>query len=518
MRAQAVCETRLAGALLHVTSLPGPGAVGDLGPEARRFIDWLHAAELRLWQVLPISPPERGDSPYSSYSSFAGNPLLISLEQLAEEGLLTPAEAADAPDSPEGRADFALARAWKGGRLRRAFERFKSRGPAALRRDFEAYCAAPEQRDWLDDYCLFAAIKQEQGGAVWTRWPSPLARRDAAALERWARGHKDEISFQRFVQFLFDRQWDALRAYAAGKRVRLVGDLPIYVAHDSADVWTHPELFKLDARGEATLIAGAPPDYFSPTGQLWDMPVYDWRAHADSGFNWWRRRVKAGLRRFDALRLDHFRGFVAFWETPAGHKDATRGRWSEGPGKALFDAIAQDQPLDRLFAENLGSIMEDVEALRAELGLPGVHVLQFAFAPRAPGEDAPDPANPNLPYNHERRAVVYTGTHDNDTTRGWYERASEMERHIARVYLSVDGGLIHWDMTRAAFGSVARWAIAPVQDILGLGTEARMNIPGLAEGNWGWRLTADQLTPQAQEAVAKIARFYGRVEREDAAA
>ncbi len=503
---------RQAGVLLHVTSLPAPWGIGDVGPGANRFIDWLAGAGLRLWQVLPLTPPERGNSPYSSFSSFAGNPLLISPERLVEEGYVGKPDLADWPSFPKERVDFPRVQARKTKLLRTAFDRF-TRAPAREQQQaFDAFVSHDAQASWLDDFCRFMAIRQELGVAPWPQWPRALAQHDAAALAEWEAEHADAVQFHRFVQFLFFSQWRKLRAYAHKHHVRIIGDLPIYVAHYSADVWANQALFKLDAAGQPTMIAGVPPDYFSPTGQLWETPVYDWAAHERTGFAWWRQRLKAALRTVDVLRLDHFRGFAAFWEVPAGHKDATRGHWSPGPGAKLFRAIEGEIALDRLFAENLGTILGEVEELRQQFGLPGVHVLQFAFAPRKKGAEEPDPTNPNLPFNHNRDAVVYTGTHDNDTTRGWYDAADEAERHIARTYLYSDGGLIHWDMVRAAFSSVAQWAIAPIQDILGLGADARMNTPGVPEGNWAWRLGPELLTDETQEAVEKFVRFYGRAE------
>ena len=503
---------REAGVLLHVTSLPGPFGIGDMGPQARAFVDWLTGAGLRLWQILPINPPGSGNSPYSTFSSFAGSPLLISPDEMVRDGLLDAADLREQPPLPPSEVDYPSVELLKQELLRRAFQSFLCNGGREQKAKFDAFCGDPAQAAWLDDYCRFAALKTVHNGASWHEWPADLRAHDASALSRWETAHSDAVQFHRFVQFVFFRQWERLKQYAAGRDVRLIGDLPIYVSLDSADVWANQELFKLDREGRPTVVAGVPPDYFSKTGQLWGNPIYRWDVHERSGFVWWRERLRAAFRTVDVLRLDHFRGFAAYWEVPAHYKTARKGRWIKGPGPAFFEALADAVRDGQIVAEDLGLITPEVVALREQFGLPGMHVLQFAFTPAAKGSEFPDPVNPNLPFSHRENAVVYSGTHDNDTTRGWYERASEAERHIARTYLYVDGGLIHWDLVRAAFSSVARWAIVPVQDLLGLGAEARMNTPGVADGNWAWRLEPDALTRQAQEAVLHIARFYGRCE------
>ena len=507
---------RTAGVLLHVTSLPGPFGIGDIGPAACRFVDWAAGAGLRLWQILPINPPGAGNSPYATFSSFAGSPLSISPERLVEEGFVRDVDAAEPPPFDATEVEYPKVRAWKKRLLEEAFRRFQREGTSAQKSEFDEFCRDPAQAAWLDDFCIFAAVKAKCSTAAWPQWPRPLATRDPQALAEWEAKHSDEVQYHRFVQFLFYRQWRVFKAYAAKKGIRLIGDLPIYVSHDSADVWANQGLFKLDKAGQPTVVAGVPPDYFSRTGQLWGNPIYRWDVHEQTGYAWWRERLRAAFRTVDLVRLDHFRGFAAYWEVPAGKKTARKGRWVKGPGAALFEAAHDVVREDGLIAEDLGVITPDVEALRDRLGLPGMHVLQFAFAPSAKRPRVPDLSNPNVPYNHRQNAVVYTGTHDNDTTRGWYQNATETERHLARAYLSVDGGLIHWDMVRCAFSSVARRAIVPVQDILGLGSEARMNTPGVPTGNWTWRIQADALTGRAQKAVADLARFYGRcgVEKE----
>jgi len=505
-------QKREAGVLLHVTSLPGPFGIGDLGPSACAFIDWMDGAGLRLWQILPINPPGSGNSPYSTFSSFAGNPLLISPDQMVRDGLLDGADLQQDLSFPTSRIDYPGVETYKQKLFESAFRNFLRKSDRKQQAAFAAFCRDQAQAGWLDDYCRFTAIKAAHDDAPWHEWPRDLRAHDAQALSRWESAHSDAVHFHRFVQFVFFGQWERLKKYAASRGVRLIGDLPIYVSLDSADVWANQELFKLGRAGQPTVVAGVPPDYFSKTGQLWGNPIYRWEVHEQSGFAWWRERLRAAFRTVDVLRLDHFRGFAAYWEVPASHKTARKGRWVKGPGPAFFEAIADAVGHGQIIAEDLGLITPEVVALREQFGLPGMHVLQFAFTPATKGSDYPDPTNPNLPFNHRENAVVYSGTHDNDTTRGWYESAPEGEQHIARTYLYVDGGLIHWDLVRAAFSSVARWAIVPVQDLLGLGADARMNTPGVAEGNWAWRLEPDALTDQTQEAVLHIARFYGRYE------
>ena len=436
--------------------------------------------------------------------------MLISPERLVEDGFLREVDVAERPSFEPTQVDYPKVEAWKGQLFENAYHRFRSDGTSPHRSEFERFCQDPGQAAWLEDFCRYAAIKASHSGAAWPEWPPALARHDPQALAQWESAHADEVQYHRFVQFLFFRQWRGLKAHAKDRGIRLIGDLPIYVWHDSADVWANQGLFKLDKAGQPTAVAGVPPDYFSRTGQLWGNPIYRWDVHEQTGYAWWRERLAAAFRAVDAVRLDHFRAFAAYWEVQAGETTARKGRWVRGPGAALFEAVKQVG--GEMIAEDLGVITPDVEALRERLGLPGMHVLQFAFAPSAKCLRVPDPANSNLPYNHRPNAVVYTGTHDNDTTRGWYQSATEAERHLARTYLSVDGGLIHWDMIRSAFSSVARWAIVPLQDILGLGAEARMNTPGVPTGNWAWRVRAGALTPQTQKAVAELAEFYGRAE------
>ena len=504
---------RASGVLLHPTSLPGPHGSGDLGGEARAFVDFLAAASQRWWQTLPLGPPGYGESPYSAQSAFAGNPLLVSLEELAKDGLLDPASLAPPASLRADRVDFPSMHAHRTHHLRAAFAAFEkdSSGPRA--RAFRGFCE--EQAAWLDDFALFRALKEAHGGVQWTLWEAGVRAREPAALAAAKKALAQPIAFERFLQFTFDAQWRALRAYAAARGVGLIGDLPIFVAHDSADVWQHPEAFFLDDRGEPSFIAGVPPDYFSATGQRWGNPLYRWNRHAADGYGWWIARLRMMLRRFDVVRLDHFIGFQRYWKIPATEPNAVHGRWMKGPGAPFFEAVRAALGELPLIAEDLGEVTPAVFALRDRFRLPGIKILQFAF-----GNDRSAPSF--LPHNYPRRAVVYTGTHDNDTVVGWFRggagadtRSPEqvaIERAKALAYLGRHGveTEIHWDMIRAAFASVARLALVPLQDVLGLGSEARMNRPGQETGNWAWRFDAGALTGATAARLAELTRTYGR--------
>lgn len=493
---------RSAGVLLHPTSLPSPHGIGDLGPGAEHYLDWLAGAGIGWWQVLPVNAPGPGNSPYAAVSTFAGASCLVSPELLVEDGLLEPAELErDRPAFDPQRTDYPAALAWKSHLLELAFARFERAAPAVLAADYAAF--EREQAGWLDDYTLFVALKAEQDERGWFEWPQELRLRQpaamAAARERLAR----ECRRERFAQLVFDRQWRRLRAAAAARGIRIFGDLPIFVALDSAEVWSRPELFQLDADLAPTVVAGVPPDYFSATGQLWGNPLYDWRRHAAEGYRWWLERLGRVFGWTDLVRLDHFRGFAAYWEVPAQDEVATNGRWAPGPGRALFDAIRERFGHLPLVAEDLGDITPDVVELRRALGLPGMAILQFGFSPA--------PRSSFIPYNHERDQVVYTGTHDNNTSVGWYrDDASEGERELVRSYAGSDGREIHWDMIRLALGSVAELAVVPHQDLLGLDSAARMNRPATWYGNWEWRLTAAQLDGATQQRLAHLVDTYGR--------
>ena len=499
---------RSSGILLHPTSLPGSFGIGDFGDQARAFVDFLSASGQGLWQVLPLGPTGYGNSPYQSLSAFAGNTLLIDPHQLIADGLL---ETEDLVGSTftEGlsadRVEFETVRQFKDELLGEAYENFKRQPASELRAEFEDFCDVSSW--WLDDYALFRALKDEQGGSAWTSWDRELSQRQPAALENARAEWRDPMAAQKFFQFLYFRQWQALRDYCLACDIRVIGDLPIFVAHDSADVWVHREYFKLDDVGKPTLVAGVPPDYFSETGQLWGNPVYDWEHARGAGFRWWIDRVRFALEHFDLLRIDHFRGFAAGWEIPAGEPTAQNGQWVPAPGRELFTALTKELGDLPIIAENLGVITPDVESLREEFGFPGMRVLQFAF-----GSDA---ANVHLPHNYTRDVVVYTGTHDNDTTAGWFaglgqSDTNQSERNFCLKYLGSDGADIHWDLIRAALASVADTAIIPLQDVLGLGNEARMNLPASQEGNWKWRLQSEAIADEATGRLKELTDTYGR--------
>jgi 4-alpha-glucanotransferase len=505
-------ERRAAGILLHVTSLPGRFGCGDLGPAATQFVDFLVQAGQGVWQVLPLGPTGYGDSPYQCFSAFAGNPLLVDLSDLESFGWLSRADLADAPPFPEERVEFERVIPWRMAMLRRAFERFVAAPSSAARAAMDEF--RQQNQDWLDDYALFIAIKEGHDGVQWTLWPAPLAARDPAALAEARQSLANQIDFQVFVQWCFFRQWTALKAHANSRGVRIVGDVPIFVAHDSADVWANRRLFQLAENGQARAVAGVPPDYFSATGQLWGNPIYDWEYAATRGYDWWLKRLEQALRLFDLVRLDHFRGFTSHWEVPGDRDTAAAGRWAAGPGAALFDAALLRLGRLPLIAEDLGVITPQVEELRDQFQLPGMRILQFAF-----GDDPK--SHDYRPHNFVPNSAVYTGTHDNDTTVGWFQsqagigttRSAEQiarEREFTLRYLQSDGREIHWDMIRAAVASVARLAVYPMQDVLGLGSEARMNLPSTSRGNWRWRMSPDALTPAHEQRLALLAETYDR--------
>jgi 4-alpha-glucanotransferase len=511
--AQAGRPPRSSGILLHPTSLPGRFGVGDLGSEAFRFVEFLKDAGQRLWQVLPLGPTGYGDSPYQCFSAFAGNPMLISLERLVEKGLLAAASLSQVPAFPENEADFGRVIPWKMGRLESAGRDFLAHARGEIRQQFDEFCAV--QASWLDDYALFMALKREHGQEyVWTHWELGVRARRAEAMTAARDRLAAEIGLYRFYQFEFFNQWKALKEYGAACGIRVMGDVPIYVAHDSADVWAHPEYFELDADGNPFGVAGVPPDYFSATGQLWGNPLYRWDVLAAEGYRWWIERLAATLAMVDLIRLDHFRGFEAYWAVPAGETTAVNGHWIKGPGAAFLQA-AQDA-LGRLplVAENLGVITPEVEAVRLQFGFPGMSILQFAFGK--------DPQGPDFrPHNYPRERVAYTGTHDCDTTVGWWtssgrgestrtEEEIRKEREYTRRYLNLNGQEIHWAFIRALMASVADTVVFPLQDVLGLGTEARMNLPGTPSGNWRWRVASSALTPALSRRLRELTETYER--------
>ena len=502
---------RAAGILLHISSLPGPFGIGDLG-SACDFLDGLASAHIGLWQVLPLSPTGYGDSPYQSLSAFAGNPLLVDLSELVSRGWLDAGDLGDAPSFPEGRVDFEGVAPWRMAKLRSAFSRFQADATAADRADLDAFCQG--EQSWLDEFATFIALKTHFGQAEWTRWPERLVARDSAELEVLRGRLAGEIRFHAFVQWCFFRQWRQVKEHAARRGVRIVGDVPIFVAHDSADVWANQRLFQLDEQGLPRAVAGVPPDYFSASGQLWGNPLFDWRQMAAEGYAWWIARLSQALAQFDYVRLDHFRGFESYWEIPAGAQTAVEGHWAPGPGAALFSAATAALGPLPLIAEDLGVITPAVEALRDQFGYPGMRVLQFAF-----GDDPK--SNDYLPHHYIPHCVAYTGTHDNDTTVGWFHsqagegttRSAEQigrEREFTLRYLGTDGLEIHWDLIRLAMASVAHLAIFPMQDVLGLGSEARMNMPSTTEGNWRWRMASGQWTHQHQQRLCMLAETFGR--------
>ncbi|HEX6290495.1 MAG TPA: 4-alpha-glucanotransferase [Herpetosiphonaceae bacterium] len=494
-------DRRASGILLHPTSLPGPGGIGDLGSAAYGFIDWLVSANQRRWQIMPLGPTSYGDSPYASLSALAGNPLLISVERLVEDGLLPRSTLDRAPAFPAAYVDFGAVIPWKSGILQEAYAHFTAGGAPEQRAAFEAFIAS--HAVWLDDFALFTALKNEHGGASWSEWEMPLRQRDPAVLADARARLAEQIRFQQFAQWLFFTHWLDLKRYANEHGILIIGDIPIFVAYDSADVWANPDLFYLDEQLNPTVVAGVPPDYFSATGQRWGNPLYCWDVLERQGYGWWLERFRLTLTLVDIVRLDHFRGFEAYWEVPAHEETAMHGRWVKGPGTALFKAIGERFGRLPIIAEDLGLITPDVDALRDELGFPGMAVLQFAWGDR--------PTNVHQPHNYHRNLVVYTGTHDNNTTIGWWHTLDDNARRHVQEYFGIHGHDIAWDFIRIALMSVCDTAIIPIQDVLRLGSEARMNQPGNAIGNWSWRLQAHQLTHEVAARLGRLTSLYGRV-------
>lgn len=502
-------KRRQAGILLHPTSLPGRFGIGDLGPDADAFLDWLKAAGQSLWQVLPVGPVGAGGSPYVGGSVFAGNPLLISPERLRQDGLLKRADLERAPRFPDARVEFDSVERWKAAILREAWERFGSRASPEMEARHRAFLDSPEHREWLPGWAMFAALKERYRGAEWRLWDPAVRRREPATLLDVAAELRREIEYHAFVQFLFYEQWDRVREAAHARGIEIFGDVPIYVALDSADVWENPHLFQLDEDLAPIAVSGVPPDYFSETGQLWGTPLYDWHRHEADGFDWWIRRVRTELRKMDLIRLDHFRGFQAYWSVPADAKDAREGRWEPGPDIRLFRALEGALGELPLVAEDLGDITDDVRGLRDVLGLPGMRVLQFGLG-RPESEHHPS----RIPAN----AVAYTGTHDNDTARGWLDSlpADERERVLRDLGVPVTEPSPPrradpvWEMVRVAYESAAERVIVPVQDVIGLGSETRMNTPALPKGNWSFRLSSTALRDEHADRLAALTERTGR--------
>lgn len=502
--------SRASGVLLHPTSLPGPHGIGELGADAHRFVEFLAATGQRWWQILPLGPTGYGNSPYQSPSSFAGNPLLIDPAHLVEQGWLQANEVGDRLKCDADRVDFDRVAQSKQRLLKLAFERFAAKSPGPT---FEEFCAANSR--WLEDYAFFQAIKDAHGGLPWYQWEPKLAARNQAACARWRKRLAERVRFHEFLQFVFEIQWQRLRAFCRERGIMVIGDLPIFVADDSACVWSKRELFYLDKRGRPLVVAGVPPDYFSETGQLWGNPLYRWDVHAADDYSWWVDRLQFLLTRVDLIRIDHFRGFAAYWEIPATAKTAVAGRWVPGPGRPFFDSVRRQLGSLPLIAEDLGVITPDVEALRDELGLPGMRVLQFGFG-ADPGADT------YLPHHFVHHCLAYTGTHDNDTTVGWLTSTavattqSQEEINAERAFVRRYAGLgpkdrdLHWAMIRLALASIADTAIIPMQDILGAGSDARMNLPGRPDGNWTWRFQWPQLGAKERQKLADMTAVYGR--------
>jgi len=503
---------RASGILLHPTSLPGGHGIGDFGPEAYRFLDFLHSAGQKLWQVLPLHPTGYADSPFQCFSASAGNPLLISLEQLAKQGLLSQSDLRFMPTlSPEALNYDAAAR-FKMPLLHKAAKNFFADTSGDTLRAFKQF--ERRQGSWLEDFALFMAVKEEQGNVEWTKWTADIAKREPDAVQCKKGKLASAIRAQKYFQYAFFHQWQKLRAYGRERNIRIIGDLPIYVAHDSADVWANPQFFLLDRDGVPSHVAGVPPDYFSATGQRWGNPIYNWPMLKQTGFRWWVERFRSALRLYDFVRVDHFRGFEAYWELPAHETTAVNGRWVKGPGAELFCVLREELGDLPVIAENLGVITPEVEALRHEFGLPGMAVLQFAFGN--------DPQGPTfLPHNYVRDLVAYTGTHDNDTVVGWWKSCGKgdstrtredvaKERAFARGYLGVKDDQIHWALIRAIMASVANTAIVPMQDVLGLDSRARMNMPGAPSGYWRWRMNSGAASKEIAAMLNELATLYGR--------
>lgn len=496
---------RMAGVLLHVSSLPSATGIGNLGPEAYRFVDFLNSCGMRIWQICPLGPTGYGDSPYQSFSAFAGNPYFIDLQPLLEAGLLSEADLSPLRDLPADHVDYGSLYSEYWPVLETAFRKFAETGSDTLL-DYGSIASFCERESyWLEDYALYTALKIENKGACWLDWPEKSRDFAKARKRRKSKALRAAMDAQIFYQYVFYAQLKKLRVYAGERGVDIMGDLPIFVSLDSADVWSHPELFQLDDKLQPTYVAGVPPDYFSDDGQFWGNPLYDWAQHEASDFAWWIERIRSNLSFYDIVRVDHFRGFESYWSIPADASTARDGRWVKSPGLELFQAIRQACPDARIVAEDLGVITPEVEALRKKTGLPGMAVLQFAFG----GDDD----NAYLPHNVTPNTVIYTGTHDNDTTIGWYKAEQEKVRDHVRRYLSISGDDIAYDLIRCAMESPANLAIAPLQDFMRLGTSARLNKPGTASGNWQWRCSSDQLDSLRDRQASQIRRLLAENDR-----
>lgn len=496
---------RSAGVLAHPTSFPGRYGIGDLGGAAYNFVDFLAKSRQSLWQVLPLGPTGYGDSPYQSFCAFAGNPLLISPDKLVQDGYLPAAALEEVPPFPKDKIDYGWVIDYKSKLLKQAFEQFQLYGLGDQRQDFEAFCT--EQVAWLDDFAMFMALKNyhvEHEGGVWNTWPGDIARHQPQAVTWWSENLAVEIRMHKFLQYLFFKQWLELKAYANEHGIQIVGDIPIFVAFDSSDVWANSDLFSLNEDGSPAVVAGVPPDYFSVTGQRWGNPLYRWYEMSLDNYAWWTARLKMCFTQADIVRIDHFRGFDAYWEIPATEPTAVIGKWIKGPGQAFFEAMEHNLGELPLIAEDLGLITPEVITLRDRFNFPGMKILQFAFG----GERN----SGFLPHSFDSNCVVYTGTHDNETVRGWFGNASDDERRHVLSYMNVSNGdEIAWDLTRLAYASVADTAVSTLQDLMNLDNEARMNFPGKPSGNWQWRYEAHMLTDDIAQRLAALTELYGRV-------
>jgi len=491
---------RSGGILLHPISLPGRFGCGDLGACSYHFVDWLVTARQKLWQMLPIGPIGEGNSPYLSLSAFAGNPLLIDLETLVGKGWLRGEDIETSVIPLSNRIDYNLVVKSKMPLLKKAAENFLEQNTKEDKNAFEEFCE--KERYWLHDYALFQVLNGKLQVADWTLWDSRLKNRDEKALKEVERNNEKEIIFHKFTQWCFSFQWKNIKEYANNRGIKLVGDIPIFVSHHSVDVWARQNEYLLDETGKPKFVAGVPPDYFSSTGQRWGNPIYNWKEMKKTGYEWWKKRFKKALELFDIIRIDHFRGFESYWEIPAEEESAINGKWVKGPGFSFFKSIQNEIGNLPVIAEDLGIITSEVNALRERLGFPGMKVLQFAFSG--------DPSNPYLPHNYDRNCVVYTGTHDNDTTCGWYEKLSEKEKKFLMAYCNIGTDKINWVLIKLAFQSVADLVLIPFQDVLGLGSEARMNFPGTKAGNWEWRFFWEQVGPIPAQKLGEITAIYSR--------
>ncbi len=498
-------DQRSSGILLHITSLPSPYGIGDFGSEAYKFADFLTETHQKFWQILPLNLTctAYGNSPYSSFSAFAGNSLMISPERMVKDGLISESDIQSAPEFPRERVDYTAVTDYKGKLLQSAYK--KNKDSLAHHHDFQKFCNANSH--WLDDYGLFISLKNHFKGAEWGHWPEELRDRKESAIKEWTKNLADDILYEKFLQYIFFHQWYSLKTYCDSISIKIFGDVPIYVNYDSSDVWAHPKIFSLDKEKRPVFVSGVPPDYFSTTGQLWGHPVYNWDILKKSGYAWWIKRIEHNLKLFHLFRLDHFRGFVGYWEVPASEKTAINGKWVKAPAEDFFKIILKNFPHISIIAEDLGIITSDIKEIMKKFVFPGMKVLLFAFT-----DDIS--TNPYAPHNHVKNCVVYTGTHDNNTIKGWFKRELDHEgkkRLCEYLGREVTEKTVHWEIIRLAMMSVADMVIIPMQDILGLGEKERMNLPASANGNWEWRLTPEQISPSIIKKLTETTRIYGRV-------